>query len=116
MTTKNKKGHQRSRLRIDPFILLHLLCEQHTTLTELQQKVGFAPEEIKRLRAVKTVHLDTLNRIAEGLNVPPNSLLVTQESPWTVNDGDGTNNEYGFHDAFQVLADYSPHSLTPLFK
>lgn len=116
MTTKNKKGHQRSRLRIDPFILLHLLCEQHTTLTELQQKAGFAPEEIKRLRAVKTVHLDTLNRIADGLNVPPNSLLVTPESPWTVNKGDSTNNAYGFHDAFQVLADYSPHSLTPLFK
>ena len=55
---KKKKGHQRSRLRVDPFNLLQQLCEQDCTLSELQQRTGFDPAEMKPLRAARTVHLD----------------------------------------------------------
>lgn len=72
---KKKKGHQRSRLRVDPFNLLQQLCEHDCTLSELQQRTGFDPAEIKPLRAAGKIHLDTLNRIAAGLDVSPNSLL-----------------------------------------
>ena len=75
---KKKKGHQRSRLRVDPFNLLQQLCEQDCTLSELQQRTGFDPAEIKPLRAAGKIHLDTLNRIAAGLDVSPNSLLLQQ--------------------------------------
>lgn len=116
MTTKNKKDCPRSNLRVDPFHLLEQLCKQHTTLVKLQQDTGFDPAEMKRLRAAKKVRLDTLNRIAEGLNVPPDSLLITPDSPWTTYEGDETNRDYGFRDAFQVLVDYSPYEPGPLFK
>ena len=82
------KGHQRSRLRVDPFILLQLLTEQHCTLSELQQRTGFDPAELKLLRAARKIHLDTLNRIAAGLNVPPDSLLIAPGTPWSVHDCD----------------------------
>lgn len=113
---KNKKGHQRSRLRIDPFNLLQQLCEQNCTLSELQQRTGFDPAEMKPLRAAKKIHLDTLNRIAAGLNISPNALLITEISPWTVYHCDNENQTYGFKNAFNVLADYSPYDLGPLFK
>ena len=113
MKKKNKQG---SRLRVDPFNLLHLLCEQKCTLSELQQRTGFDPAEMKPLRAAGKIHLDTLNRIAAGLNVPPNTLLIAENSPWTVHHCDNENQTYGFKDAFNVLADYSPYSLGPLFK
>lgn len=60
------KGHQRSRLRVDPFILLQLLTEQHCTLSELQQRTGFDPADLNPLRAARKIHLDTLNRLAAG--------------------------------------------------
>lgn len=85
---KKKKGHQRSRLRVDPFNLLQQLCEQDCTLSELQQRTGFDPAEIKPLRAAGKIHLDTLNRIAAGLDVSPNSLLITATSPWKAYHGD----------------------------
>ena len=31
---QSKKGHQRSRLRVDPFTLLQLLTEQDCTMSE----------------------------------------------------------------------------------
>lgn len=113
MKKKNKQG---SRLRIDPFNLLQQLCEQKCTLSELQQRTGFDPAEIKPLRAAGKIHLDTLNRIAVGMNVPPNSLLITAISPWTAYHGDYVNQSCGFPDVFNVLADYSPYDLGPLFK
>lgn len=113
---KKKKGHQRSRLRIDPFNLLQQLCEQNCTLSELQQRTGFDPAEMKPLRAAGRVHLDTLNRIAAGLNVSPNALLIAETSPWTVHHCDSEKQAYGFKDAFNALADYSPYDLGPLFK
>lgn len=113
MKKKNKQG---SRLRIDPFNLLQHLCEQKCTLSELQQRTGFDPAEMKPLRTAGKIHLDTLNRIAAGLNVPPNALLITENSPWTVHHCDSENQTYGFKDAFNVLADYSPYDLGPLFK
>lgn len=113
---QSKKGHQRSRLRVDPFILLQLLTEQDCTLSELQQRTGFDPAEMKALRAVRSVHLDTLNRLAAGLNVPPNSLLIAPDSPWTVNDCDRVNQTCGFKDALCVLVDYSPYYQDPLFE
>ena len=113
---KKKKGHQRSRLRVDPFNLLQQLCEQDCTLSELQQRTGFDPAEIKPLRAAGKIHLDTLNRIAAGLDVSPNSLLITATSPWKAYHGDYANQTCGFSDAFNVLADYSPYDLGPLFK
>lgn len=113
---KKKKGHQRSRLRVEPFNLLQQLCEQDCTLSELQQRTGFDPAEIKPLRAAGKIHLDTLNRIAAGLDVSPNSLLITATSPWKAYHGDYANQTCGFSDAFNVLADYSPYDLGPLFK
>lgn len=113
---KSKKGHQRFRLRIDPFNLLQQLCEQNCTLSELQQRTGFDPAEMKPLRAAGRVHLDTLNRIAAGLNVSPNALLIAETSPWTVHHCDSEKQAYGFKDAFNALADYSPYDLGPLFK
>lgn len=80
---KHPKGHQRSRLRVDPFILLQLLTEQQTTLSAVQQRTGFAPSELEALRTAHKIHLDTLNRLAAGLNVPPNSLLITPDSPFS---------------------------------
>ena len=109
---KKKKGH----LRVDPFNLLQQLCEQDCTLSELQQRTGFDPAEIKPLRAAGKIHLDTLNRIAAGLDVSPNSLLITATSPWKAYHGDYANQTCGFSDAFNVLADYSPYDLGPLFK
>lgn len=113
MKKKNKQG---SRLRVDPFNLLQQLCEQKCTLSELQQRTGFDPAEMKPLRAAGKVHLDTLNRIAAGLNVPPNTLLIAENSHWTVHHCDTENQTYRFKDAFNVLADYSPYDLGPLFK
>lgn len=113
---QSKKGNQRSRLRVDPFILLQLLTEQHCTLSELQQRTGFDPAEMKALRAARSIHLDTLNHLAAGLNVPPNSLLITPDSPWTVNDCDRQIQEYGFKDAFNLVVDYSPYYQAPLFE
>ena len=84
MKKKNKQG---SRLRVDPFNLLHLLCEQKCTLSELQQRTGFDPAEMKPLRAAGKIHLDTLNRVAAGLDVSPNSLLITATSPWKAYHG-----------------------------
>lgn len=86
------------------------------TLSELQQRTGFDPAEIKPLRAAGKIHLDTLNRIAAGLDVSPNSLLITATSPWKAYHGDYANQTCGFSDAFNVLADYSPYDLGPLFK
>jgi|GEM_PF-6381897 len=34
---KRKPGGQKSRLRVDPFTLTRLLCEQNTTLSAVQQ-------------------------------------------------------------------------------
>ena len=93
---KKKKGHQRSRLRVDPFNLLQQLCEHDCTLSELQQRTGFDPAEIKPLRAAWKIHLDTLNRIAAGLDVSPNSLLITATSPWKAYHGDYANQTCGF--------------------
>lgn len=100
---KKKKGHQRSRLRVDPFNLLQQLCEHDCTLSELQQRTGFDSAEMKPLRAA-------------GLDVSPNSLLITATSPWNAYHGDYANQTCGFSDAFNVLADYSPYDLGPLFK
>ena len=113
---QSKKGHQRSRLRVDPFTLLQLLTEQDCTLSELQQRTGFDPAEMKALRAARSIRLDTLNRLSAGLNVSPNSLLVTPDSPWTVNHCDSQTQEYGFQDAFNIIVDYSPYYEAPLFK
>ena len=113
---QSKKSHQRSRLRVDPFTLLQLLTEQDCTLSELQQRTGFDPAEMKALRAARSVHLDTLNRLAAGLNVPPNSLLITPDSPWTVNDYDRQTKECGFQDVFNLIVDYSPYYQAPLFE
>ena len=113
---KKKKGHQRSRLRVDPFNLLQQLCEHDCTLSELQQRTGFDPAEMKALRAARSVHLDTLNRLAAGLNVPPNFLLITPDSPWTVNDCDRQTQECGFQYVFNLIVDYSPYYQAPLFE
>ena len=113
---QSKKGHQRSRLRVDPFTLLQLLTEQDCTMSELQQRTGFDPAEMKALRAARSIRLDTLNRLSAGLNVPPNSLLITPDSPWTVNHRDSQTQEYGFEDAFHLIVDYSPYYEAPLFK
>lgn len=113
---QSKKGHQRSRLRVDPFTLLQLLTEQDCTMSELQQRTGFDPAEMKALRAARSIRLDTLNRLSAGLNVPPNSLLITPDSPWTVNHCDSQTQEYGFEDAFHLIVDYSPYYEAPLFK
>lgn len=113
---QNKKGHQCSRLRVDPFILLQLLTEQHCALSELQQRTGFDPAELKPLRAARKIHLDTLNRIAAGLNVPPDSLLIAPGTPWSVHDCDHETELYGFKDAFNLIVDYSLYYQDPLFK
>lgn len=113
---QSKKGHQRSRLRVDPFTLLQLLTEQDCTLSELQQRTGFDPAEMKALRAARSIRLDTLNRLSAGLNVPPNSLLITPDSPWTVNDCDRQTKERGFQDVFNLIVDYSPYYQAPLFE
>ena len=113
---QSKKGHQRSRLRVDPFTLLRLLTEQNCTLSELQQRTGFEPAEMKALRAARSIHLDTLNRLAAGLKVPPNSLLIAPDSPWTVNDCDRQTKDYGLEDAFHLIVDYSPYYQAPLFE
>ena len=110
------KGHQRSRLRVDPFILLQLLTEQHCTLSELQQRTGFDPAELKPLRAARKIHLDTLNRLAAGLNVSPNSLLIAPGTPWSVHDCDRETELYGFKDAFHLIIDYCCYDERPLFK
>lgn len=110
------KGHQRSRLRVDPFILLQLLTEQHCTLSELQQRTGFDPAELNPLRAARSIRLDTLNRLAAGLNVPPDSLLIAPGTPWSVHDCDHETEPYGFKDAFNLVVDYSPYYQGPLFK
>lgn len=110
------KGHQRSRLRVDPFILLQLLTEQHCTLSELQQRTGFDPADLNPLRAARKIHLDTLNRLAAGLNVPPDSLLIAPGTPWSVHDCDHETELYEFKDAFNLVVDCSPYYQGPLFK
>ena len=60
------KGHQRSRLRVDPFILLQLLTEQHCTLSELQQRTDFDPAELNPLRAARSIRLDTRTALPPG--------------------------------------------------
>lgn len=77
------KGHQRSRLRVDPITLTQLLCEQNTTLSAIQQRTGFDPAELEALRTAHKIHLETLNRLAAGLKVPPNSLLIAPDSPFS---------------------------------
>ena len=80
---KKKTGGQKSRLRVDPFTLTQLLCEQNTTLSAVQQRTGIDPAELEPLRTARKIHLDTLNRLAAGLKVPPNSLLITPDSPFS---------------------------------
>lgn len=80
---KRKTGGQKSRLRVDPFTLTQLLCEQNTTLSAVQQRTGFDSAELEPLRTAHKIHLDTLNRLAAGLKVPPNSLLITPDSPFS---------------------------------
>ena len=99
-----------------PCILLQLLTEQHCALSELQQRTDFDPAELKPLRAARKIHLDTLNRIAAGLNVPPDSLLIAPGTPWSVHDCDHETELYGFKDAFNLVVDYSPYYQGPLFK
>lgn len=41
---------------------------------------------------------------------------ITATSPWKAYHGDYANQTCGFSDAFNVLADYSPYDLGPLFK
>lgn len=108
------KGHQRSRLRVDPFILLQLLAEQQTTLSAVQQRTGFDPAELEPLRAAHKIHLDTLNRLAAGLNVPPNSLLITQTSPWGIHHCGNASRGRG--SVIIHLSDWSPYDLGPLFR
>lgn len=67
-------------MRVDPFTLTQLLCEQNITLSAVQQRTGFDPAELEPLRTAHKIHLDTLNRLAAGLKVPPNSLLITPDS------------------------------------
>lgn len=61
---KTKTGGQKSRLRVDPFTLTQLLCEQNTTLSAVQQAAGIDPAELEPLRTARKIHLDTLNRLA----------------------------------------------------
>lgn len=111
---KHPKGHQLSRLRVDPFILLQLLTEQQTTLFAVQQRTGFDPSELEALRTARKIHLDTLNRLAAGLNVPPNNLLITQASPWGIHHCG--NASRGRDSVIIHLSDWSPYDLGPLFR
>lgn len=109
---KRKPGGQKSPLRVDPFILTQLLCEQKTTLSAVQQASGIDPAELEPLRTARKVHLDTLNRLAAGLKVSGYSLMVTDNSPWTVHHG-GSGSR---HSVIDRLSDYSPYDIAPLFK
>ena len=84
---KTKTGGQKSRLRVDPFTLTQLLCEQNTTLSAVQQAAGIDPAELEPLRTARKIHLDTLNRLAAGLKVSVYQLMITAQSPWTVHHG-----------------------------
>lgn len=109
---KKKTGGQKSRLRVDPFTLTQLLCEQHTTLSEVQQRTGIDPAELEPLRTAHKIHLDTLNRLAAGLNTSPFNLMITEHSPWTVyHGGSGSRSS-----VINKLSDYSPYPETALFK
>ena len=81
---KKKKGHQRSRLRVDPITLAFELHANNMNLTQLQEQVSFDPAEVKALRSGNKIHLDTLNRIAARLNMPPNDLLIGPDSMCTL--------------------------------
>ena len=109
---KKKTGGQKSRLRVDPFTLTQLLCEQKTTLSAVQQRTGIAPAELEPLRTAHKIHLDTLNRLAAGLNVSPYRLMITEHSPWTIHHG-GRGNR---HSVVDRLSDWSPYDITQLFK
>lgn len=79
---KKKKGHQRSRLRVDPFNLLQQLCEQDCTLSELQQRTGFDPAEIKPLRAAGKIHLDSARlNAAPSVHSPPGKPDASHGTP-----------------------------------
>lgn len=106
------KGHQHSRLRVDPFTLTQLLCEQNTTLSAVQQRTGFDPAELEPLRTARKVHLDTLNRLAAGLNTSPYHLMITEHSPWAVHHG-GSGSRGS---VVCKLSDHSPYDISPLFK
>lgn len=101
---KRKPGGQKSRLRVDPFTLTRLLCEQNTTLSAVQQAAGIDPAELEPLRTARKVHLDTLNRLAAGLKVPPNSLLITPDSPFTVF-------HCGQHTQFHIITDNAADNM-----
>lgn len=75
---KRKPGGQKSRLRVDPFTLTRLLCEQNTTLSAVQQAAGIDPAELEPLRTARKVHLDTLQRLSAGLKVSVYHLMITE--------------------------------------
>lgn len=87
MKTK-KTGGQKSRLRVDPFTLTYLLCDQNTTLSEVQQRTGIDPVELEPLRTAHKVHLDTIKRLAAGLNTSVYHLMITEHSPWTIHNAE----------------------------
>lgn len=109
---KRKPGGQKSRLRVDPFTLTRLLCEQNTTLSAVQQATGIDPAELEPLRTARKVHLDTLQRLAAGLKVSVYHLMITEQSPWTVHHG-GSGSR---HAVLDLLSDHSPYDISPLFK
>ena len=57
---------------------------------------GFDPAEIKPLRAAGKIHLDTLNRIAAGLNVSAQLPVDYSDSPWKAYHGDYANQNVDF--------------------
>ena len=77
---KTKTGGQKSRLRVDPFTLTQLLCEQNTTLSAVQQAAGIDPAELEPLRTARKIHLDTLNRLAAGLKVSVYQLMIPRKA------------------------------------
>ena len=107
-----KTGGQKSRLRVDPFTLTQLLCEQNTTLSAVQQAAGIDPAELEPLRTARKIHLDTLNRLAAGLKVSVYHLMITAQSPWTVHHG-GSGSRCA---VINRLSDHSPYDIGPLFK
>ena len=119
---KTKTGGQKSRLRVDPFTLTQLLCEQNTTLSAVQQAAGIDPAELEPLRTARKIPPAPppaqkpppapLSRLAAGLKVSVYQLMITAQSPWTVHHG-GSGSRRA---VINRLSDHSPYDISPLFK
>lgn len=82
--SKKRKHPKKSRLRIDPYSLSVAMYNKRLVLSELKALAKLDPVEFEILYDLdrpKKIHLDTLNRIAAALEVPPNDLLLPQCCP-----------------------------------